>query len=213
MLHSKGVHWIIVAGLVLVLVLSGLKLATAGTSQLTERTPQASPQSQTTAAKVSGTARAGDTVRVYQGETLIGEAVAGQDGAWQVPVSQLASRTVPFRVQIIPPAQRGGTEGPEEEGERVTILVSVIVGESRVDVRVLVSSPNGEVEIEVSAPVEPAPCVCDEPVAKIHTVSSGETLSKIAAKYGVTAAAIAKANHIGNMNLIWVGQKLVIPAP
>jgi len=212
MLRSKDIHWIIVAGLVLVLVLSGLKLATAGTSQLTERTPQASTQSQTTAAKVSGTARPGDAVRVYQGETLIGEAVAGQDGAWQVPVPQLTSRTVPFRVQIIPPAQRGGEE-PEEEGERVTILVSVVVGESRVDVRVLVSSPNGEVEIEVSAPVEPAPCVCDEPVAKIHTVSSGETLSKIAAKYGVTTAAIAKANHIANMNLIWVGQKLVIPAP
>ncbi len=212
MLHLKSTHWIIVAGLVLVLALGGLKLATADTSQLPERSPQTTQSSQTTAAKVSGTARPGDAVRVYQGETLIGEAVAGQDGAWQVPVPQLTSRTVPFRVQIIPPAQRGGEE-PEEEGERVTILVSVVVGESRVDVRVLVSSPNGEVEIEVSAPVEPAPCVCDEPVAKIHTVSSGETLSKIAAKYGVTTAAIAKANHIANMNLIWVGQKLVIPAP
>lgn len=212
MLRLKGTHWIIVAGLVLVLALGGLKLATAGTSQLPERSPQASASSQTTAAKVSGTARPGDSVRVYQGETLIGEAVAGQDGAWQVPVPQLASRTVPFRVQIIPPAQRGGEE-PEEEGERVTILVSVIVGESRVDVRVLVSSPNGEVEIEVSAPIQPAPCNCDESGVKIHTVSSGETLSKIAAKYGVTAAAIAKANHIANMNLIWVGQKLVIPAP
>jgi len=213
MLRSKGIHWIMLAGLVLLLVASGLKLATAGTSQLPERLPQASTLSQTTAAKVSGTARAGDTVRVYQGETLIGEAVAGQDGAWQVPVPQIASRTVPFRVQIIPPAQRGGVEEPEEEGERVTILVSVIVGESRVDVRVLVNSPNGEVEIEVTAPIEPAPCNCDQPTSKIHTVSSGETLSKIAAKYGVTAAAIAKENRITNMNLIWAGQKLVIPAP
>lgn len=213
MLRSKGTYWIIVASLVLVFIFGGLKLATAGTSQLPERSPQASTLAQTTAAKVSGTARAGDTVRVYQGETLIGEAVAGQDGAWQVPVPQLASRTIPFRVQIIPPAQRGGVEDPEEEGERVTILVSVIVGESRVDVRVLVSSPNGEVEIEVSVPIEPAPCNCDQPAAKIHTVSSGETLSKIAMKYGVTATAIAKANHITNMNLIWAGQKLVIPAP
>ena len=154
-------------------------------------------------------------MRVYQGETLIGETVAGPDGAWQVPVPELASRTIPFRVQIIPPVQRGAGEEPEEpeDGERVTILVSVVVGESRVDVRVLVSSPNGEVEIEVSAPIEPAPCDCEKPVAKAHTVSSGETLSKIGAKYGVTAVAIAEANHIANMNLIYVGQKLVIPAP
>jgi LysM repeat protein len=212
MLHLKGIRWIIVAGLVVTLASGGLRIATAGDSLLPDRVPQASTLSQAAAATVSGTARAGDTVRVYQGETLIGETVAGANGAWQVPVPELASRTTPFRVQIIPPAQRGAGEEPED-GERVTILVSVVVGESRVDVRVLVSSPNGEVEIEVSAPIEPAPCDCEKPAAKTHTVSPGESLSKIGAKYGVTATAIARANHIANMNLIYVGQKLVIPAP
>ncbi len=46
--------------------------------------------------------------------------------------------------------------------------------------------------------------------AQIHIVSSGETLSKIAAKYGVSAATIAKINSLANPDLIRPGQELVI---
>lgn len=45
-----------------------------------------------------------------------------------------------------------------------------------------------------------------------HTVQLGDTLDKLARQYGVTAAAITEANGIRNPDLIWVGQKLVIPA-
>jgi LysM repeat protein len=45
----------------------------------------------------------------------------------------------------------------------------------------------------------------------IHVVKSGETLARIASKYGTTASAIAKANNISNVNLIRIGQKLKIP--
>lgn len=44
-----------------------------------------------------------------------------------------------------------------------------------------------------------------------YTVQRGDTLSKIAARYGVTVSAIARANHITNVNRIYVGQHLVIP--
>jgi len=44
-----------------------------------------------------------------------------------------------------------------------------------------------------------------------HTVQRGETLASIAAKYGVTIAAITAANGISNPDLIAVGQQLVIP--
>lgn len=44
-----------------------------------------------------------------------------------------------------------------------------------------------------------------------HTVSRGETLASIAAKYGVTVSALLAANNIADPNLIKVGQKLVIP--
>jgi LysM repeat protein len=44
-----------------------------------------------------------------------------------------------------------------------------------------------------------------------HTVSRGETLASIAAKYGVSVSAMLAANHIADPNLIKVGQKLVVP--
>ena len=45
-----------------------------------------------------------------------------------------------------------------------------------------------------------------------HTVRSGETLYAIAIKYGTTVAKIAHANNITNINLIDVGQVLIIPS-
>lgn len=44
-----------------------------------------------------------------------------------------------------------------------------------------------------------------------YTVKSGDTLSVIAQKYDVTVQAIATENNITNINLIYVGQVLVIP--
>jgi len=44
-----------------------------------------------------------------------------------------------------------------------------------------------------------------------HTVTSGETLASIAAKYGVTVSAMLSANSLADPNLIKVGQKLVVP--
>jgi lysozyme len=46
---------------------------------------------------------------------------------------------------------------------------------------------------------------------RIHIVQRGETLWYIAQKYGTTVAAIAQANSIWNTNLIYAGQRLVIP--
>jgi LysM repeat protein len=45
----------------------------------------------------------------------------------------------------------------------------------------------------------------------IHIVQSGETLVSIGWRYGVSRQEIASANHLGNTNLIYVGQQLVIP--
>lgn len=44
-----------------------------------------------------------------------------------------------------------------------------------------------------------------------YTVVSGDTLSEIAYKYGTTVSALASVNNIKNVNLIHVGQKLIIP--
>lgn len=45
----------------------------------------------------------------------------------------------------------------------------------------------------------------------IYVVQRGDTLNKIAAEFGTTARAIAVENNIRNINLIYVGQRLIIP--
>jgi uncharacterized protein YraI len=47
--------------------------------------------------------------------------------------------------------------------------------------------------------------------ARRHTVVAGDTLAKIAQRYGVSMYAIAAANNIANVNLIYRGQTLIIP--
>ena len=44
-----------------------------------------------------------------------------------------------------------------------------------------------------------------------HVVQAGESLSRIAVRYGVTVQALVTANNIANANQIFVGQRLRIP--
>ena len=46
---------------------------------------------------------------------------------------------------------------------------------------------------------------------RIHIVQPGENLFRIALRYGTTPQAIAVANNLPNINLIYVGQRLRIP--
>lgn len=45
----------------------------------------------------------------------------------------------------------------------------------------------------------------------VHVVQPGESLSVIAARYGVSQTSLAAANGIDNKNHVWVGQRLAIP--
>ena len=47
----------------------------------------------------------------------------------------------------------------------------------------------------------------------VYTVKKGDTLSKIAAKYGVTVADLVKWNSIEDPNLILIGQKIRLTSP
>jgi spore germination protein len=57
------------------------------------------------------------------------------------------------------------------------------------------------------------PCRSTYPagVRTIHIVRRGETLASIARWYGTTVRAIMRANNIRNPNIIYRGQRLVIP--
>lgn len=47
---------------------------------------------------------------------------------------------------------------------------------------------------------------------EIYVVKKGDTLSKIANKYGITYKELAEYNNISNPNVIYVGQKIKIPS-
>lgn len=63
-------------------------------------------------------------------------------------------------------------------------------------------------ENNVTNPIE----VADSSSDKLYTVKPGDTLSGIAKKYNTTVDAIANANGIKNINLIYSGQVLKIPS-
>lgn len=50
-----------------------------------------------------------------------------------------------------------------------------------------------------------------EPASTVYVVQRGDTLARIAARYGVSVSALVTANGIRNANLISTGQRLVIP--
>jgi len=63
-----------------------------------------------------------------------------------------------------------------------------------------------------SAPPTPTPTPSPTPGGEvIYIVQPGDTLSSIAQRFGTTVAAIVAANDIANPDLIWVGQRLIIP--
>jgi LysM repeat protein len=72
---------------------------------------------------------------------------------------------------------------------------------------VLVSAVLSVLLAAAALPVAASP----ERQGTIHVVQPGEHLTAIANRYGTTPQAIASANNLVNMNLLYVGQRLTIP--
>lgn len=66
-------------------------------------------------------------------------------------------------------------------------------------------------DAQATAVPQPAPSTTPAPSPGSYTVVAGDTLSAIARRFGTTVSAIAQANNISNVNLIYVGQVLAIP--
>ncbi|MHB8399905.1 MAG: LysM peptidoglycan-binding domain-containing protein [Candidatus Limnocylindrales bacterium] len=62
---------------------------------------------------------------------------------------------------------------------------------------------------------QPSTTPSPSPIARnrTHVVAVGETLSSIAARFGVSLKALEVANHITDPNLIYTGERLIIPPP
>lgn len=59
--------------------------------------------------------------------------------------------------------------------------------------------------VDISGGAYVGPCI-------VYTIQRGDTLSKIAARYGTTVAVLVELNNIPNKNRIYAGHKLLIPA-
>lgn len=55
--------------------------------------------------------------------------------------------------------------------------------------------------------------ITPSPATTAYAVQPGDTLSSIAAKFGVSPAALLIANNLRNANMIFTGQVLIIPSP
>ena len=69
----------------------------------------------------------------------------------------------------------------------------------------------GVAPVEAPAANSSAATAETSPASGIYTVKPGDTLGKIAAVTGTTVQALMRANGISNPNLVYTGQRLVIP--
>lgn len=208
----------------LAVMLCGAQVSDAvGTAALDGEKSHSAAAAQEAPVEISGVARPGDRVFVYEGERLLGETVAGQDGKWRFSFPGLLPGQRDVRVKMTPPPAipglRGGTTPPPTATPepQVTITVSVVAAGKRVTVTVVVNSPNGEVSVVVSLPIDAEQPSQDDSKEtdcspSWYTVRKGDTLTKIASWYGTTATYLAKLNGLKNPDRIYVGQTLCVRA-
>ena len=79
------------------------------------------------------------------------------------------------------------------------------------DKEILAQQLGRKMEEMFKAYTVPSPARAQYQDGVIHTVEAGQTLSEIAARYGVTIRAIMQANKLSNPDQLHVGQELFIP--
>lgn len=115
------------------------------------------------------------------------------------------------------PAPKAGTASPTPPGAAVTKVVlpgqTPQVAGAATPAPLTPSSPQPPTPVPVAtrAPAAAQPAPAPAGGETIYVVQRGDTLAKIAAKYGVTVKQLVDLNSIANPNLISTGQKLRIP--
>jgi LysM repeat protein len=107
----------------------------------------------------------------------------------------------------------GGTGLGSVTTAPTTPAAAATIEASRLPTRSPTPSPKPSPSPSPTTTVAPSATSPPPPVQTIRIVKRGESLTSIAAEYGVTPQAITHANNIEDPNLIRVGQRLMIPRP
>ncbi len=78
---------------------------------------------------------------------------------------------------------------------------------------IAIPAAGAALNIQTVSSVTPAPGASAPTATTSYTIVAGDTVSAIAARFGVTTAAILAANGMGSSTIIYSGRTLVIPAP
>ncbi|MBX3093193.1 MAG: LysM peptidoglycan-binding domain-containing protein [Cryobacterium sp.] len=83
--------------------------------------------------------------------------------------------------------------------------------ETPVDESPVEESPVDETPVEQSPAPEPEPTPPPAPAPYVYTIKSGDTISGIATRHGVSTQAVLTANGLGWSTIIYPGQTIIIP--
>jgi LysM repeat protein len=123
-----------------------------------------------------------------------------------------STETKPVAWIILPTSTQPPTRIPFTPSPTTEIVITASAEVTTTVEATTIPQDTATVSITATA-TEPPPAKTPPANATTHKIKKGETLSEIAALYGVTVQAIAEANGLQNTNTIITGQTLIIPAP
>ncbi|GEM_PF-5126645 len=110
-----------------------------------------------------------------------------------------------------PPRPRGGALRPRISLPRLVITIVCLVVAIFLAWRVLTTAIDGFARlVGLTGSSVATPTVTFH---RVYIVRSGDTVSTIAAKYGLPASLLVTANHLRHPNQITPGQRLIVPYP
>ena len=135
--------------------------------------------------------------------------VATGTGATLVLTAAAVGVATPAHADVHYTVQRGDTVShiAARTGASVASIAAAnaLANPSHIRAGQVLTIPTGKATAPAVAPAAPA-------LVTSYTVASGDSLSRIAARYGTTVAALASANGITNRSFIRIGQVLTVPS-
>lgn len=126
--------------------------------------------------------------------------------------------TISRRVESQPEARGGDGVAAESSGTVQSVTDDSSNGEAE-PLPSPTTDPAGQLTDAAASPEEPASKLATGPdpaataQTSSHRVVAGDTLTRIAERYGVSVASLLRANDLPNPNLLKVGQIIALPAP